>query len=119
MFTLKTQVKSETWPILRTQPRITFLAQKIIQSNLTQFCLFCLKVQNSSKEFVFDVQEVNDGFRFLAMRTNQKIPFMMALDLFERKDPEFLESFLEVLKKKETFKAYYFETPPMNEIKVS
>ena len=78
-----------------------------------------LSKMRDENEYDFDVKKIDDGeFRFLAKRINQTIPFMMALDLLERKDSNFLESFLDVLKTAVPFKAYYFETPPMTEIKV-
>jgi hypothetical protein len=43
---------------------------------------------------------------------------MMALDLLERRDESFLAGFLKTLKTETKFKSYYFETPPMTEVKV-
>ena len=76
--------------------------------------------RSDKKEYKFDVQTVSGGLWFLAKDLfHQEIPFMTALDLLERKDSQFLDSFLGVLKNKDNFKAFYFETPPMTEITVS
>jgi hypothetical protein len=76
--------------------------------------------RSDKKEYKFDVQTVSGGLWFLAKDLfHQEIPFMTALDLLERKDSQFLDSFLEVLKNQVNFKAFYFETPPMTEITVS
>jgi hypothetical protein len=73
-----------------------------------------------TEQYIFTEAEVPGGVRYEAVQriSRDRIPFMMALDLLARGDSDFVRTFLEVLKQRATFKAYFFETPPMTEIKV-
>jgi hypothetical protein len=66
---------------------------------------------------LFDKTNIEGGFKFLAK--DQRFSFMTALNLLERKDSQFLASFLDVLRNETSFKSYYFETPPMTDSTVS
>jgi hypothetical protein len=71
--------------------------------------------------YVFIQDSVPGGVRFEATKksSQDKISFMMAIDLFARGDVDFVGAFLKVLRHStEEYKAYYFETPPMTELKV-
>lgn len=68
--------------------------------------------------YAFDVEDVDGGVKFVAKRTNDNVPFMMALDLLERGDVSFMNVFLETLRQSVKYKAYFFETPPVTEMQV-
>jgi hypothetical protein len=71
-------------------------------------------------EYNFITSDVPGGTRVEAWcaRSQDRVPFTMALDLLAMRDLEFLTAFLQALRSSD-YKAYFFETPPMTFLTVS
>jgi hypothetical protein len=71
-------------------------------------------------EYAFTTDSFPGGTHVEVWKKNEnvRVPFMMALDLLEMGDLEFLSAFLQFLKSS-TYKAYFFEAPPVTSFTVS
>jgi hypothetical protein len=71
-------------------------------------------------EYTFTTNDFRGGTRVEVWKKkeNVRVPFMMVLDLLEMGDLEFFNAFLQFLKSS-TYKAYFFEAPPVTSFTVS
>ncbi len=88
----------------------------LLQKTGLQFVLNMM----TDEEFVFAPVKISGVVKYEAKQksSGEHISFMLAMDLLQRGDPNFVKAFLAILRTSVQYEAYFFETPPMTEMKV-